>query len=172
VITRYGNRRLYDPSLSRCVTVDEIAEAVRHGEDVRVVDGDSGEDLTRRVFTQIILEQANARQLELLPVELLRALIALRSGPAARWLEQYLSAGAQFLERQLSATGPAARLVQESVDSLFPWLKPETWMPIEVPPEAAPKPPSGDEPPHKEVQEEISELQRRLAELSARVKRR
>jgi polyhydroxyalkanoate synthesis repressor PhaR len=166
VIKRYGNRRLYDAAASRSVTVSDIADLIRKGEDVRIVDGDTGEDLTRRVYTQIILEEGNARQLELLPVELLRKLITLRSDPMARWLEQYLAAGAQFLERQVSATGPAAKVVREQMDALFPWLKAEPWAPVEPPP-----PPPREEP-AESVRDEIAELQRKLADLSAKVKRR
>ena len=81
VIKRYGNRRLYDAQLRRSVTMHEIAEMVRKNDNVRVLDGDTGEDITKRVLTQIILEEQNARQLELLPVELLRKLIAVRSEP-------------------------------------------------------------------------------------------
>ncbi len=170
VIKRYGNRRLYDGGSSRCVTMEEIGELVRKGEDVRVVDGDTGEDLTRRIFTQIILEQGNARQLELLPVELLRKLIAIKSEPMGRWLEQYLSAGAQFLERQMTATGPAAKAVKESMDAMFPWLKANAWVPtVEPPPGPAPFAPSEAA---NAMDDEIAELRRKLADLSARVKRR
>jgi polyhydroxyalkanoate synthesis repressor PhaR len=166
VIKRYGNRRLYDGKLSRCVTMEEIAEYVRKGEDVRVFDGDTGEDLTKRVLTQIILEQSNARILELLPVEFLRRLILVRSDASSEWVAQYLSMGAQFLERQMSVSGPASKLVNESLNGLFPWMK--QWMPFEA-----------ETPVHKAEQQanedalraQIDELQKRMAELSAQVQR-
>jgi polyhydroxyalkanoate synthesis repressor PhaR len=154
VIKRYGNRRLYDAKLSRCVTMDEIADFVRKGEDVRVLDGDSGEDLTKRVLTQIILETQNARQLELLPVELLRKIISARSDATARWMEQYLGAMAQFLERS-----------KESIDSLFPWMKQSPWPAQEPPP---PPPAAKDE----SLRDEMAELERRLADLASRMNRR
>jgi polyhydroxyalkanoate synthesis repressor PhaR len=127
VIKRYGNRRLYDAQLSRCVTMTEIADMVRAHEDVRVVDGDSGEDLTKRVLVQLILEQQNATQLELLPVELLHQIIAVRSAPIAGWLGQYLQAGAEFLDRQSKAAAPTMRGMTDSFGNLFPWLNPESW---------------------------------------------
>ena len=127
VIKRYGNRRLYDAQLSRCVTMTEIADMVRAHEDVRVVDGDTGEDLTKRVLVQLILEQQNAPQLELLPVELLHQIIAVRTGPIAGWLGQYLQAGAEFLDRQSKAAAPTMRGVTDSLGNLFPWLNPDSW---------------------------------------------
>jgi len=56
LIKRYGNRKLYDVEASRYVTLDGIRALVQNGEDVRVVDNDSGEDLTRVTFAQIIYE--------------------------------------------------------------------------------------------------------------------
>jgi len=167
VIKRYGNRRLYDPQLRRSVTMHEIAEMVRKNDDVRVVDGDTGEDLTKRILTQIILEEQNARQLELLPVELLRKLIAVRSEPLSTWLEQYLNAGAQFLERQMSANAPATRAMKESFESLFPWMKPESWMPVE-----ATEPPPADAEDNAALRMQMDELERRMADLTSRMKRR
>ena len=56
LIKRYGNRKLYDVEASRYVTLDGIRALVQGGADVRVVDNDSGEDLTRITFAQIIYE--------------------------------------------------------------------------------------------------------------------
>ena len=56
LIKRYGNRKLYDVEASRYVTLEGIRALVQGGEDVRVVDNDSGEDLTRVTFAQIIYE--------------------------------------------------------------------------------------------------------------------
>lgn len=55
-IKRYGNRKLYDVEASRYVTLEGIRALVQGGEDVRVVDNDSGEDLTRLTLAQIIYE--------------------------------------------------------------------------------------------------------------------
>jgi polyhydroxyalkanoate synthesis repressor PhaR len=56
LIKRYGNRKLYDVAASRYVTLDGIRALVQEGKDVRVVDNDSGEDLTRLTLAQIIYE--------------------------------------------------------------------------------------------------------------------
>jgi polyhydroxyalkanoate synthesis repressor PhaR len=160
VIKRYGNRRLYDASRSRAVTMDDVATMVRAGENIRVIDGDTGEDVTRRVLTQILLEDESRRSLELLPVELLQKLIALRNDAAGQWMTQYFEAAARFLDRQWS---------QASADAMFPWLKPGAWMPPSPPPaEKPPKPPTTDD----RLEQELEELQRRMADLSAKMKHR
>ena len=58
VIKKYENRRLYDTSNSRYINLDEIAQLIRDGRDVQVVDAATGEDITRPVLTQIIMDQA------------------------------------------------------------------------------------------------------------------
>jgi polyhydroxyalkanoate synthesis repressor PhaR len=57
VIKRYSNRKLYDTDTKRYVTLDDVAEAIRRGEDVRVVDHVSGEDLTSVTLLQIVFEE-------------------------------------------------------------------------------------------------------------------
>src|SRR5438270_5375523 len=74
VIKKYGNRRLYDTAGSRYVNLDDLAQHVRAGREVRVVDAKTGRDLTRVVLTQIITEDAKDKPTGL-PLELLRQLI-------------------------------------------------------------------------------------------------
>ncbi len=57
LIKRYSNRKLYDVDASRYVTLDDIAEMVRQGVEVKVVDYASGADLTPLTLTQVIFEQ-------------------------------------------------------------------------------------------------------------------
>ena len=57
IIKRYGNRKLYDSRESRYVTLDEIAGFVRNGEEVTVLENETGVDLTAVAFAQIILEE-------------------------------------------------------------------------------------------------------------------
>ena len=56
LVKRYSNRKLYDTTESRYVTLDEIARWVRAGEDVKITENENGEDLTAVTFAQIILE--------------------------------------------------------------------------------------------------------------------
>jgi len=79
IIKRYTNRKLYDKLESRYVTLEEIARLVRAGEDVKVVDNETEEDLTAVTFAQIILDEEK-RKTNLLSVPFLRKLI--RSGEA------------------------------------------------------------------------------------------
>jgi polyhydroxyalkanoate synthesis repressor PhaR len=74
LIKRYGNRKLYDTQESRYVTLEAIASFVKQGEEVQVVDNDSGEDLTAVTFAQIILEEER-RKNGLLPLPILRGII-------------------------------------------------------------------------------------------------
>ncbi len=56
-IKRYANRKLYDTETKRYVTLDDLAAFIRQGEDVRVVDHATGEDLTSQTLFQIIFEE-------------------------------------------------------------------------------------------------------------------
>lgn len=74
VIKKYANRRLYNTGTSTYVTLDDLAEMVKGGEDFLVQDAKSGDDLTRPVLTQIIFEQ-ESKGTNLLPITVLRQLI-------------------------------------------------------------------------------------------------
>jgi polyhydroxyalkanoate synthesis repressor PhaR len=78
-IKRYTNRKLYDKLESRYVTLEEIARLVRGGEDVKVIDNETEEDLTAVTFAQIILDEEK-RKTNLISVPFLRKII--RSGEA------------------------------------------------------------------------------------------
>src|SRR4029077_15610330 len=57
LIKKYANRKLYDTRTSRYVTLDGIAQLVREGHNIRVVDRDSGQDLTQVILSQIVLTE-------------------------------------------------------------------------------------------------------------------
>src|SRR5438046_9870476 len=61
LIKRYGNRKLYDTSESRYVTLEEIGRWVKAGEEVKILENDTGEDLTAVTFAQIILEEVRSK---------------------------------------------------------------------------------------------------------------
>lgn len=79
LIKRYPNRKLYDTQSKSYIKLDEIAELIRRGEDVRVIDHASGDDLTTLTLTQIVLEEEK-RQSGFLPLHLLSNLV--RAGGA------------------------------------------------------------------------------------------
>jgi polyhydroxyalkanoate synthesis repressor PhaR len=76
LIRKYGNRRLYDTTARSYVNLDQIAQMVRDGDEIQVVDATTGDDLTRGILTQIIVEETRTRDGGL-PLEILRELIAL-----------------------------------------------------------------------------------------------
>jgi polyhydroxyalkanoate synthesis repressor PhaR len=76
VVKKYANRRLYNTATSSYVTLDDLARMIKEGGDFVVYDAKSGEDLTRSVLTQIIVEQEQKGQ-NLLPISFLRQLISL-----------------------------------------------------------------------------------------------
>ncbi len=80
VIRKYANRRLYDTTASQYVTLTRVAELVREGREVKVVDARTGRDLTKSVLLQIIFE--SEQEAALLPVSFLRKVIE-ASGEAA-----------------------------------------------------------------------------------------
>jgi polyhydroxyalkanoate synthesis repressor PhaR len=73
VIKRYANRKLYDTQRSRYVTLDQIAEMIRAGEDVKIVDNNSKEDLTAITLAQIIFEEE--KKASFMPLSALRNII-------------------------------------------------------------------------------------------------
>ena len=75
IVKKYANRRLYNTATSSYVTLDDIATLIKEGGDFVVQDAKTGEDLTRSVMTQIIVEQEQKGQ-NLLPISFLRQLIS------------------------------------------------------------------------------------------------
>ncbi|MCR9163727.1 MAG: polyhydroxyalkanoate synthesis regulator DNA-binding domain-containing protein [Nannocystaceae bacterium] len=88
LIKKYSNRRLYDTGLSRYITLDELAGKIRDGEEVRVVDAKSGDDLTQVTLTQLILESPTAK---LLPVGLLHRLLRMQDDAIAEFFSSYVT---------------------------------------------------------------------------------
>ncbi len=73
LIKKYSNRKLYDLSRSRYITLEEIADLIRQGGQVKIVDAESQEDLTNITLVQILLEEEKRRNV--LPVSFLHQLI-------------------------------------------------------------------------------------------------
>ena len=74
-IKKYANRRLYNTGTSTYVTLEDLAEMVKRGEEFTVQDAKSGDDITHAVLTQIIFEQESKTGNTLLPISFLRQLI-------------------------------------------------------------------------------------------------
>ena len=102
VIRKYENRRLYDTAASRYVNLDDVARMVREGMDVQVVDARTGEDLTRVILTQVIMEDAKGRESGL-PLDLLRKLIMASDRATHEFLNWYLSTVTDMYQKAQSA---------------------------------------------------------------------
>ncbi|MBA3391326.1 MAG: transcriptional regulator [Deltaproteobacteria bacterium] len=74
IIKRYANRKLYDTEHSRYVTLDQISEMIRKGDDVKIVDNKTKEDLTTVTLAQIIFEEEK-KQRSFLPLGAMRNII-------------------------------------------------------------------------------------------------
>lgn len=150
LIKRYPNRRLYSASEGKYVNLSDIAAAVRRGADVKVVDAKTGEDLTRVVLTQIIVEDAKEQPAGL-PLEMLRQIIVASD-----------HAGREFLMWYLGAAFDAYRKVQNTVESRLDEVRSAALSPLNVM-----KSLLGTSTPPAPT--ELEQLRERLAELEARV---
>lgn len=98
IIKKYANRRLYDTRKSAYITLDDLAAMVREGQDFRVVDAKSDDDITRSVLTQIIMEAEQGEQ-TMLPVNFLRQLITLYGDSMQTLVPGYLEASMDGFRR-------------------------------------------------------------------------
>jgi polyhydroxyalkanoate synthesis repressor PhaR len=89
IIKKYANRRLYDTGRSSYVTLDDLCLMVKEGHDFVVYDAKSGDDLTRQVLTQIIVDQESKGE-NLLPIPFLRQLIGFYGDSMQSLLPNYL----------------------------------------------------------------------------------
>jgi polyhydroxyalkanoate synthesis repressor PhaR len=116
-IKKYANRRLYNTATSSYVTLDNLCQMVKDGADFVVYDAKTGEDITRAVLTQIIVEEEGKGQ-NLLPISFLRQLIAFY-GDSMQWLvPSYLESSMRsFAHNQEQMR----RYLQETFGSMFPF---------------------------------------------------
>lgn len=117
VVKKYANRRLYNTESSSYITLDTLAEMVRVGRDFVVYDAKSGEDITRSVLTQIIVEEENKGR-SMLPTGFLRQLIGFYGDQmqtlVPRYLEQAMASFARQQE-QMRVT------MQQTMGNFFPF---------------------------------------------------
>lgn len=90
IIKKYPNRRLYDTTTSRYITIDDLAEMIKRDQDFKVIDVKSGDDLTRITLTQIILDH-EMKGYSLLPLELIKQIIKLCDHPLNKSFTDYLT---------------------------------------------------------------------------------
>ena len=119
IVKKYANRRLYDTESSSYITLENLAEMVRKDRDFVVYDAKTGDDITRGVLTQIIVEEENKGR-ALLPTTFLRQLIGFYGqglgglgGMVPRYLEQTMSVITRQQEQMRDA-------VQNTIGTLLP----------------------------------------------------
>lgn len=89
LLKKYANRRLYNTSDSKYITLEELSNIIRKGNLVKVVDAKTKEDVTAYILTQIVLEQAKKNN-TLLPVPLLHLIIQYGDNVLVEFFDKYL----------------------------------------------------------------------------------
>ncbi|MEM7008565.1 MAG: polyhydroxyalkanoate synthesis regulator DNA-binding domain-containing protein [Thermodesulfobacteriota bacterium] len=87
-IKKYSNRRLYDSTNKGYVTFEDIASLIREGSEIKVIDSQSGEDITKLILIQVILESEKNKE-DILPVSFLHMLIKYGNQVAKDFFENY-----------------------------------------------------------------------------------
>jgi polyhydroxyalkanoate synthesis repressor PhaR len=108
LIKRYESRKLYDTEESRYVSLEEISNWIRQGQEVKVVDNASGSDVTSQTLTQIILDEGR-KGTSLLPSELLHDLVRLGERAVSNGIEQVQHS----VDRLIDRLGPVRRAREE-----------------------------------------------------------
>jgi polyhydroxyalkanoate synthesis repressor PhaR len=185
VIKKYANRRLYNTGTSTYVTLEDLAKMVKKGEEFRVQDAKTGEDITHSVLTQIIFEQESKAGNTLLPISFLRQLITFYGDQMQMVLPSFLEQSMQaFTEQQTQmreqmsrAFGetPLSKNLQLPMQMMEDQVKRNTEMlrqalqmftPFNTPaPEPAPK--KGDSADLDDLKAQLRNLQTRLDSLGA-----
>jgi polyhydroxyalkanoate synthesis repressor PhaR len=117
VIKKYANRRLYDTGRSSYVTLEDLGEMVKEGHDFVVYDAKTGDDLTRSVLTQIIVEEESNEGQSLLPIGFLRQLIGFYGDGLAPLVPNYLEHTIQTFAKNQEQL---RQQINKSIEGMFP----------------------------------------------------
>jgi polyhydroxyalkanoate synthesis repressor PhaR len=181
IIKKYANRRLYNTQTSSYVTLDNLSQMVRNGGDFIVYDAKNGEDITRSVLTQIIVEEEQKGQ-NLLPIGFLRQLIGFYGNNMQWLLPRYLdyamksfthnqdqlsknvgaSLGGIFPFGPLEEMGKQNVALFEKAMKMFSPFGPENGEPAAAAAEAAPAPAPDTTQSIRELTERLNLLQSQL----------
>ncbi len=151
IIKKYGNRRLYNTDESKYITLEELAQLIRQGHDVKVIDAKTNEDLTKTVLLQIITEQEKEK--DLLPLSFLKKMIQVGDASFRDAFQRYLGASLEtFITAQREFQERYRNMAQSFLNPMF-WMMPPFTPPsdrensfakgpTEQPPKSEPPPPS------------------------------
>ncbi|MBW3558239.1 MAG: polyhydroxyalkanoate synthesis repressor PhaR [Proteobacteria bacterium] len=171
VVKKYANRRLYDTASSAYVTLEDLGAMVKRGTDFLVQDARTGEDITRQVLTQIIVEEENRGE-SLLPIQFLRQLIRFYGGGGPALLPGYLTASMETFSRQQESWREA--FAQGSTGSFFEEQARQNMALFERTMRAFSPFTAGTAAPEPEptaTEAELSDLKRKMEEMSRQIER-
>jgi polyhydroxyalkanoate synthesis repressor PhaR len=117
-IKKYANRRLYNTATSSYVTLDHLCQMVKDNEDFVVYDAKTGEDITRSVLTQIIVEEESKGGQNLLPIPFLRQLIGFYGDQLGGLVPKYLEHSMQAFQHHETQM---RQYMSHAFDGLFPF---------------------------------------------------
>jgi polyhydroxyalkanoate synthesis repressor PhaR len=114
LIKRYESRKLYDTEESRYVSLEELAEWIRAGQEIKVIDNASGQDVTGPTLTQLILEEGRGGRA--LSSDLLHDLVRLGERAMHRGVEQVQQAADRLVQKSVDRLAPVKRAREEMAD--------------------------------------------------------
>ncbi len=184
-IKKYANRRLYNTGTSTYVTLEDLANMVKEGEDFVVYDAKNGDDITHSVLTQIIFEQENKGQ-NLLPIAFLRQIIRFYGDSMQMLVPRYLEASIDsftkdqekfrdHMAKTLTGTGFGLddhvrrnmEMFERAFHMFLPFPKTEDGIgPAAL---AAPQPTPAGQPTADRTHDELDVLKRQMAEMQAKL---
>lgn len=182
IIQKYANRRLYNKATSSYITLEDLSKMVKEGQNFEVRDAKTGEDITRKVLTQIIFEE-EARGANLLPVQFLRQLIGFYGDRMQAFLPSFLELSLdsfirqqERLREQLTQVSPGMNLFDEQIrqnmalfDRAMKMFTPFAYRGDDVvgaTAPASPKPEPAAPDALDELKKQMAAMQAQLAELS------
>ena len=126
LIKRYASRRLYNTETSDYVTLDEVAQFIRDGKEVKIVDRKSGDDLTRQYLLQIISDY-ESRGENVLPINVLTDIVRSYSDQAQNFIPDFLSQSYEMLKKQqsmmMNALPPQVKGTLQPMEGIEQWQK-------------------------------------------------
>lgn len=116
LIKRYGSRKLYDTTESRYILLEDIADYVREGQEIQVMDNKTGEDVTSQTLTQVISEEGR-KKANFLSSELLHDLIRAGENVVSSRVQQLQTGVEGFMKKSIDRLVPL-RTVREEMTQL------------------------------------------------------
>ena len=180
LIKRYASRRLYNTETSDYVTLEEVADFIREGKDIKIVDRKTGEDITRQYLLQIIADQ-ESRGETVLPINVLTDIVRAYSTNAENFVPAFLSQSFQMLkDSQAKFLGGLNPNGMQPFDPMQPMAGFENWRKMQSEylsnmmgsfgQQTQTEDEDENEPSEQEREDEIAAIKRQLSELQNKLK--